>query len=282
MADYLQYWKYVYNAEALEAQDGLNHTAGDQLGKVSPGDTVWIVTIMAGRLCLVGRIVVGRVVSRRVAERVLRTTNLWDAKFHVIARRGTVSTLRAIDIRGIASRLQFMGSVDRLPRGYSGRSLQTLRTLTADSAKLLRRQWRHDGPLGEDRRFPRAATRAALEGGGTESARYVRGRSRRLRLEAIQRARGRCEACSRHYSRLLNGMGVRVLQVHHRRQLASSDAPRLTRIEDLAVLCANCHTLVHLDPGRAMPVADLKRRLRSSLRLGTRRWADGMPAGDFV
>jgi len=263
MADYLQYWKYVNNAETLQSEDGLNHTAGNQLARVSRGDTVWIVTIMAGRLCLVGRILAGQVVSRRMAQRVLRTTNLWDAKWHVIARRGTAENLRVIDIRNIASRLRFLGPVERLPRRFSGRSLQSLRALTTDSAKLLRHQWKHDGLQAPVTRSGGHPTLAALEGGGSESIRYVRGRSRRLRLEALQRSRGRCEACSRDYSRLLNGMGVRVLQVHHRRQLASSDVPRLTRGEDLAVLCANCHALIHIDPARAMRIADLRRRLRA-------------------
>jgi hypothetical protein len=232
MVDYLQYWKYLYNPESLVAGDGLNHTAGDQLGKVSPGDTVWIVTIMAGSLCLVGRVVAARIVRRRAAERILRTSNLWDAQYHVIARRGTVSRLRPIDLHRIARRLRFLGQVDRLPPRYTGRSLQTLRTLTPDSASLLRQQWTHHDKMAERPRRVGSSTAIAVEGSGSEATRYVRGRSRRLRLEALQRAQGHCEACSRDYSRLLNGMGVRVLQVHDRRPLAAFDVPRLTRLEE--------------------------------------------------
>jgi predicted HNH restriction endonuclease len=52
-----------------------------------------------------------------------------------------------------------------------------------------------------------------------------------------------------------------VLQVHHRKQLASNDSPRLTKLRDLAVLCANCHMLVHMDPYKAIAVEKLRKML---------------------
>lgn len=99
------------------------------------------------------------------------------------------------------------------------------------------------------------------EGGRIEMTAYRRGRSRKLRDEAIQASSGICEVCQRDYSRLLNGKGLRVLQVHHKRQLGFRDEPTLTRIGDLAVVCANCHLLVHLNPRRAMAISTLRARL---------------------
>jgi 5-methylcytosine-specific restriction protein A len=57
-------------------------------------------------------------------------------------------------------------------------------------------------------------------------------------------------------------MGKRVLQVHHRKQLSSRDAPALTKPEDLAVVCANCHLLIHYDPKRALSVKALRKKLK--------------------
>lgn len=116
-----------------------------------------------------------------------------------------------------------------------------------------RRVGRHD-------RLP-VVESTALENLRTETTSYNRGRSRKLRDEAIQMAQGVCESCGIDFSRLLGGRGERVLQVHHRRQLAASDKPRLTKVSQLAVLCANCHCLVHMDPKRAMPVAKLRKLL---------------------
>jgi 5-methylcytosine-specific restriction protein A len=36
-----------------------------------------------------------------------------------------------------------------------------------------------------------------------------------------------------------------VCEVHHRRPLAEASGPVTTRIEDLAILCANCHRAIH-------------------------------------
>jgi 5-methylcytosine-specific restriction protein A len=102
----------------------------------------------------------------------------------------------------------------------------------------------------------------AIEGIRREARVYVRGRSRKLRDLALEKARGVCEACGVNFAALLSGKGARVLQVHHRKQLAASDSPQVNRLSDLAVLCANCHILVRMDPRRALPVEKLRAMLR--------------------
>ena len=97
----------------------------------------------------------------------------------------------------------------------------------------------------------------------TETLRYVRGRSRHLREQALAAANGVCCVCDKDYSRLLGGRGVRVLQAHHRQQLAASDTPRVTRLSDLAVVCANCHMLIHMNPKQALRVEELRRLLNA-------------------
>jgi hypothetical protein len=108
-----------------------------------------------------------------------------------------------------------------------------------------------------------AAEATDVEGVTTETRVFRRGRSRFLRELALDHAKGVCAVCRRDFSKVLSSQGVRVLQVHHRQQLAASDAPRVTKLTDLAVVCANCHLLIHLDPRRAMRVELLRRRLAS-------------------
>lgn len=102
---------------------------------------------------------------------------------------------------------------------------------------------------------------SAIEGVLTETMTYVRGRSRQLRDLALKKAEGACCVCDVDYSKLLDGKGARVLQVHHRKQLAANDTPRLTSLKDLAVVCANCHMLIHMNPKRALAVEALKKML---------------------
>ena len=102
-----------------------------------------------------------------------------------------------------------------------------------------------------------------VEGLGREATVYLRGRSRKLRDEALRAANGICTTCGVDYSQLLQGKGVRVLQVHHKNQLAASRTPRVTRVSDLAVVCANCHALIHMDPKQAVPVDQLRDLLQA-------------------
>lgn len=110
-------------------------------------------------------------------------------------------------------------------------------------------------------RQPHSAEARAIEGILTESRRMSRSRSPALRKQKLAQARGRCEGCGVDFSKLSNVDGMRVLTVHHREQLSAFDEPRTTRLDDLAVLCANCHMLVHADPKQAMAVEELAKRL---------------------
>jgi 5-methylcytosine-specific restriction endonuclease McrA len=124
-----------------------------------------------------------------------------------------------------------------------------------------------DEPLGRRvityLRQPRSAEARAIEGILTESRRTSRSRSPALRRQKLATSRGRCEGCGVDFSRLPGKLdGRRVLTVHHRSQLSAFDEPRTTSLDDLAVLCANCHMLVHADLKRAMLVEELASRLR--------------------
>jgi hypothetical protein len=109
-------------------------------------------------------------------------------------------------------------------------------------------------------------TPTALEGIHREVKSYTSSRSRRLRDQAVALSRGVCEVCGKDFSRVLSGLGIRVLQGHHRKQRGVSGHPTVTSLKDLSVLCANCHLLIHTDPKHAMPVKTLRRKLREGDR----------------
>lgn len=101
-------------------------------------------------------------------------------------------------------------------------------------------------------------TNEALEGLAKEYRAVSRRRSTILREAALNASGGVCEACGIDFSLLLDGLGARVLQVHHKNQLAHAEVEVITKLEDLAVLCANCHSLVHAAVGVPMPVENLR------------------------
>jgi hypothetical protein len=132
--------------------------------------------------------------------------------------------------------------------------LRRVAAAVAVAAQAIRLAVKRGSGHAMDRGLPRLAD---YEGAITEFLGIRRKRSAPLRISALRASRGVCAACGQDFSAVLAGRGWRVLQVHHRKQLSSTDHPRLTSADDLAVLCSNCHLLVHFDPKDALAVEDL-------------------------
>ena len=138
MTHYLTYWKP--STVDLDKRDPtLAHTASNQFGRVAVGDTLWIVSSEEpDDLVLVGRLKVDRIVGQAEAERILGP-NLWEAEYHTICDEPEDKII--LNISRWARELGFDGVVDRLPEGFTGQHLQSMRRLDFDSANLLERLW---------------------------------------------------------------------------------------------------------------------------------------------
>lgn len=54
-----------------------------------------------------------------------------------------------------------------------------------------------------------------------------------------------CEVCGFDFSRTYGELGNGFIECHHTMPLASYEAAAPTKLEDLAVVCANCHRMLH-------------------------------------
>jgi hypothetical protein len=90
-------------------------------------------------------------------------------------------------------------------------------------------------------------------------------RNRRL-IEAAKNARRKtsgdlkCEACDFSFEQGYGDLGVGFIEAHHIVPLGKLRRERTTRISDIALLCANCHRMVH----RSNPLLEVQ-GLRSIL-----------------
>src|ERR1700685_1593961 len=138
MPDFLQYWK-TYNPET-EVGTPLDFAASAQFKRVKPGDTLWIVALRQRRLTLLGRLVVGSVVSRTEAIKVLGK-RVYDAPLVALARPGTEQDIIEAEIQQLASGLRFNSPKDRLSlpdlERTDGKQLQSMRELTPESIGVL-------------------------------------------------------------------------------------------------------------------------------------------------
>lgn len=63
-----------------------------------------------------------------------------------------------------------------------------------------------------------------------------------------------CEACDFNFEQHYGLLGMKFCEVHHVEPLAEV-GPRLTGLDDLALLCSNCHRMIH----RTYPIEDIKK-----------------------
>src|SRR5258707_217082 len=109
MRHFLQYWKNYNSAKELGTP--LNFAASAQFKKLKPGDTLWIVALKQQRLTLLGRLIVGEVVSRRRAIKQLGD-RVYDAPLVALADLGSDRAIIEADIRKLASQLRFQSHHD--------------------------------------------------------------------------------------------------------------------------------------------------------------------------
>ena len=110
---FLQLWSYYTALQNLRQGRLLDHTASEQLYRVRPGDTVWVVTVYPpGELVLLGRVRAGACTDQEGAEEMLGTDDVWEARHHVIAEPGSEQPLRQVDLTGVAKDLRFVSRVN--------------------------------------------------------------------------------------------------------------------------------------------------------------------------
>ncbi len=263
------YFTHYWKQGAVINPENPGHTAGNMFKRsgVRPGDIIYIVTMHNGAAYLVARMVVNKIVSRKEARRLL-PYEPWDAKEHVFAYRGTttVPKLRRIPLK-TARKLRFITAkgLSRLTyhsndsKKLDPQALRTIRRLAPESAVLL------DKVLGEPLRNVPIRNSSGSESSSDRSDRAFEAtireylastpeRSRRLRMQKIRSVQEanhgqlECEVpgCGFNFFRVYGELGRDFAHVHHRRPLADRKR-RETTLDDLAIVCANCHAMIHKD-----------------------------------
>jgi HNH endonuclease len=153
-------------------------------------------------------------------------------------------------------------------RGRSAFHAAVLATLPeVDSAIRPRRLWLRDDPASFDREYAELFTdedTTALEGRMVYRLHRMRERSpvlRRLKIQQALAVHGRlgCEACGFDFAERYGALGEGFIECHHKTPLATGDE-RETTVDDLALVCSNCHRMLHRSR-EALNVDELRSRL---------------------
>jgi len=107
---------------------------------------------------------------------------------------------------------------------------------------------------------------AASEGGRQLFTHYRIERDRSLierKKNAVRKATGglACQVCDFDFS-IYKKLGEGFCEVHHLHPLSEITSSVHTSLEDLAIVCANCHRMIHRN-GQARPLSSVRASLRS-------------------
>ena len=100
-----------------------------------------------------------------------------------------------------------------------------------------------------------------LEGRSRAIVSRVRERSPRLRAAALEIHGFLCQVCGFDFEGTYGAWGRGFIEVHHIRELGAAPAEgvEVNPATDLAVVCSNCHRMIHRKARRALPLAELRR-----------------------
>lgn len=85
----------------------------------------------------------------------------------------------------------------------------------------------------------------------------------RKKLSALQETGGLCcEACGFDFARAYGVRGDKFCEVHHILPLSERNKPAETKLRDLAIVCSNCHRMLHR--GDLISLTELKQIIKSN------------------
>jgi 5-methylcytosine-specific restriction protein A len=107
----------------------------------------------------------------------------------------------------------------------------------------------------------------ATEGRVLTRLHAIRERSRELveskKEQTITRyGRLECEACTFDFERQYGRVGTGFMECHHLKPISSLAGPLRTQLDDLALICSNCHRMIHR-PSAWLTMPELKTAIKS-------------------
>ena len=139
MNAYLSYWKPDQIDWDDPSSDIIDYSASQQYDRVRAGDQVYLLTSDAGKMYLVGRIIVDDVVGRQeVATRLGRTPE-YEADYYILPAPGTAAPAVLIECEDALRKIYTVagGQPERIKEPIHAQRFQAMRQITPGSATIL-------------------------------------------------------------------------------------------------------------------------------------------------
>lgn len=86
--------------------------------------------------------------------------------------------------------------------------------------------------------------------------------AKRVQDQRLKKVGDLCDVCGFSFHKYYGPIGVGFIEAHHTVPVSQFKGQRITRIEEIALVCSNCHRMLHrLSP--LLSVADLRKNLNA-------------------
>lgn len=97
------------------------------------------------------------------------------------------------------------------------------------------------------------------EGSIREITLELKKRDPRLRSQAIVKYGYNCQVCGFNFEDFYGDLGSGYIEVHHLKPLSEKNEDSTTSVEDVSVVCANCHRILHHKGTNSLTISELKK-----------------------
>jgi len=224
MSNRLILWKYS------EAEDCfgtvVDNSLGVQIQYSKPGDKLFICATKNNELFLLGQIKVSTIKKRRNG--------------YLANCRNISGPFNIIPLGSVKWKLRFESDKDRLKKGVDiALQVRAHRVLEPESANMLKKILKD-----EKTKYFKEIEIFKKEGEALERLVTVRERDPKIRNAAIKKYGSICMICEIDYQKIYL-IDKKLLEIHHLKPLATRKKAETTKIDDVIVLCPNCHRALH-------------------------------------
>lgn len=227
----------------LAGKATLDHAGSEQFRQrgVKRGDRLYVLATRGGRILLLGRLTVARIINQQQADRHFAPIAAYQATDHVVGE-GTPLELDRVIPETIARQLARESGkrlkIDPAMYRVDPQSLRTTGRITAESAALL------DQVLAE--RIQVDLDHGYREGARRERRHQVAERSAAVRQAALALQGAECRVCGFSFEATYGSLGADCAEIHHLVPMSKlRSAVLVDPSRDVIVLCANCHRMAH-------------------------------------
>jgi len=235
---------------------------------VSPGDVVYVVTVIKGKLYLCGCLTVGKICGITKAAKILKIKpdDLWQANEYIIPSESTtmhfdlqvpietVCRLTFISPEGLKKlKFNFHDCLDQ-------QTLRGVRQLSEQSAALL------DEILivnANQQYSDEYVFESFVEGSKKQKYVTTYERNPKLRKIALRIHGCSCKGCGFNFEKFYGEHGKDFIHVHHLKPVSEFESPQAVNPEtDMTVLCPNCHSMVHRFKTKTLSLEELQELIK--------------------